>query len=224
VPLVHRPETLYVWDDPSPLSIALAAKTGSYLCHYTAVALHELTTQVPSVIYANVEQRPHLADPDSLTQKAIDLAFRRPQRLTKNTAAFDGHRVVYLNGMNTRQLGVIDRPLPTGETIRLTDLPRTLIDIAVRPMYAGGVGEVLAAYRASIKQLEPGVLVSYLEKLNYVYPYRQAIGFYLERAGASTQDIKSMRSPPFEFDFYLAHGMRDTTYVPSWRLHVPSGL
>lgn len=41
--LPHRPETLYTWGDVSPFLLATAAKPGAYLCHYTAMRLHELT-------------------------------------------------------------------------------------------------------------------------------------------------------------------------------------
>jgi len=27
-----------------------------------------------------------------------------------------------------------------------------------------------------------------------------------------------------EFDFYLAHDMKETQYVKEWRLHIPEGI
>jgi len=63
-----------------------------------------------------------------------------------------------------------------------------------------------------------------LKKLGHLYPYHQAIGFYLERAGFGSEALDLARRPGLVFDFYLTHGMDDTTYDKWWRLHYPTGL
>ena len=110
--------------------------------------------------------------------------------------------------------------------LRLTDVERTLVDIAVRPFYAGGVAEVLKAYRRAAQRASVNRLAGMLRKLAYVYPYHQAIGFYLEAAQAydkKTVDLFHGRFD-YEFDFFLSYGMKDTEYVSRWRVHVPRGL
>ncbi|MGH7784755.1 MAG: type IV toxin-antitoxin system AbiEi family antitoxin domain-containing protein, partial [Candidatus Binatia bacterium] len=67
-------------------------------------------------------------------------------------------------------------------------------------------------------------LAATLRQLAYVYPYHQAIGFYLERAGYDENSIDLMRQFPQDFDFYLAHKMGASEYVSAWRLHVPRGF
>jgi hypothetical protein len=59
----------------------------------------------------------------------------------------------------------------------------TLIDLAVRPSCAGGVYGVPAAYRRAKDLVSMRTVLSILKKLDYVYPYYQAIGFYMQRAG-----------------------------------------
>ncbi len=224
--LPHRAETLYVWGEVSPLALAVSAKPEAYLTHYTAMSLHELTEQVPKTIYVNVEQRPHFPNPDSLTQESIDRAFRNAQRTTTNFVEHEGHRLMFVNGRFTRQLGVIDHRLTTGETVRVTDIERTLIDIAVRPAYSGGVAEVGRAYATGLPRIDIARLAEYLAKMEFVYPYEQVIGYYLERTGVKPDELELFRREPFRFDFYLAHGMRarDTEKVERWRLIVPKGF
>ena len=105
--------------------------------------------------------------------------------------------------------------------LRFTSLERTLIDIAVRPIYSGGISEVAKAYRFAQERVSVNVLAATLDKLNYVYPYHQAIGFYLERAGYKPTQLDLLRRFPMKFDFYLMHGMKETQYVKDWRLHIP---
>ncbi|OGR95314.1 MAG: hypothetical protein A2902_05485 [Elusimicrobia bacterium RIFCSPLOWO2_01_FULL_64_13] len=68
-------------------------------------------------------------------------------------------------------------------------------------------------------------MASYLKKLNYIYPYHQVIGFYMQKAGGyDTSQIDLLRSPGMDYDFYIAYGMRETEYIKEWRLHVPKGF
>jgi predicted transcriptional regulator of viral defense system len=142
--------------------------------------------------------------------------------------AIEDVRICMLNGMHTGQLGVIsmesDYDGSGPARVRVTNLERTLIDIAVRPFYAGGVTEVLTAFERAQGKASANRLVALLRRLNYVYPYHQAIGFYMERAGYSDTALGLLRELPRNFDFYLTNQMRETDYVSQWRLHVPKGL
>lgn len=62
------------------------------------------------------------------------------------------------------------------------------------------------------------------KKLRPCYPYHQAIGYYLERAGYKASAIELFRNHPREQDFYLTHAMGKTRYDERWRLYVPEGF
>jgi hypothetical protein len=129
--------------------------------------------------------------------------------------------------MYTNQLGVITENVNYGEqsaTVRLTIIERTLLDVTVRPAYAGGVSEVLKAYELAKERASVNRLAATLEKLGYVYPYHQAIGFYLERAGYKGASLDLLKRFPMNFDFYLTHQIGQKEYVKRWRLYVPKGL
>jgi hypothetical protein len=111
-----------------------------------------------------------------------------------------------------------------GSTLDVTNLERTLIDIVVRPYYSGGVYQVLEAYRGAKGRASVETILTTLKELNYVYPYHQAIGFYMAKAGFPKNQYDQLKDLGMEFDFYLAHNLREREYDADWKLYVPKGI
>ena len=234
LPFPHRNETRYTWGRIPVETVLLTLKPGCHFSHFTAAQLHELTDQDPRILYLNHEQRPKPTSATGLSQERIDVAFRREPRKTRNVATVKGGRkkgtrVCFLNGKHTGYLGVEGRDVRLSDeeavSLRLTDVERTLIDIAVRPFYGGGVGEVLRIYRRASGRASVNRLAGMLRKIGHVYPYHQAIGFYLEASGFEAKAVDLFYAGfDYEFDFYLDYGMTETKYEKRWRIHVPRGF
>ena len=220
----YRPTIRYMWGEIHPILVAQSLKPEGYFSHYTAIQLHGLTEQIPKTIYLNFEQ--DLAGGGGeLTQERIDRAFKLKPRVSNNVAPLGDLRVCLLNGRSTGRLGVIEIDAPRIGRLRVTGIERTLIDAAVRPVYAGGVSDVAEAYRLAADRVSVNKLVAYLKKLAYTYPYHQAIGYYLERADVyKDSQLDLLRRIPRKFDFYLANRMGAVQYDEKWRLFVPQGF
>jgi predicted transcriptional regulator of viral defense system len=221
----YRTMERYIWGDASIYEIVLSLKPDSYFTHYTAMYLHELTEQIPKTFYLNFEQPAKKRVEKSLSQQRINSAFTRPWRTSQNISLYKDYKICLLNGMFTGKLGVIETASPDGGKIYVTNVERTLIDIAVRPVYSGGVFEVLKAYRLAQGKVSINKLSAMLEKLNYIYPYHQAIGFYLDKAKVYKESqINLMQRFDMKYDFYLTHQMKNISYSKKWRLFFPKGL
>lgn len=211
----------YFSADATPLQVALSLAPKSYLSHYTAVSMHGLTNQVPKTIYVSFEQSRKRSKDADMQQVNIDKAFALPQRKSNNRAVFQDFHIILHNGMFTNRAGVV-----AIDDLPVTSLERTLIDIAVRPNYAGGVDAVLEAYKNAVasEALSMRKLLIYLEKMDFLYPYHQAIGFYLERAGGEHPRLDVLRKKEMKYKFYLTYEMGDTEYSKEWKLYYPKGM
>ena len=206
-------------DGNTVFHIAASLINKSYLSHYTAVYLHGLTTQVPKTVCITFEQSKKNVINQKLDQKAVDAAFSKPQRTSNTKGIYKDYAFVIHNGMYTNRSGVY-----SANGIPLTNIERTLIDITVRPTYAGGVHEVLDVYRDAIPKVSMNKLIATLETINFIYPYHQAIGFYLERAGYEGKKLDQLREKKMEIDFYLTYEMEEKDYSKEWRLYYPRGM
>jgi len=205
--------------------ILLGMNKNSYFTHTTALFFHNLIPSLPRIIYLNVEQKEHKTYSQTLEQSKIDFAFSNSQRISKNTAKFQQHNICLLNGKFTNKLGVIKIKKAKIGTIDVTDIERTLIDLAVRPIYGGGVKNVLNAYKKAKNKLSIEKLVDTLIKLDYIYPYHQAIGFYLELSNVCKKSYLDLfKNLGLKYNFYLTHNMTKTNYSKEWQLYYPAEL
>lgn len=204
-------------------TICSGLKNNAYFSHYTAIFLHGLTLQIPKVLYLNLERAPSkTTTAGTLNQEGIDKAFSKEQRKASRYYSIPGTRIYTLSGKHTQRLGVIQEK-SGDKNYAYTDLERTLIDSAIRPAYAGGVFEVLKAFQQSKDQLEVEKLCFYLTRLDYLYPYHQTLGFYLEKAGYG-EEVLALFEEDKEFDFYLTYNMRNPEFDARWRLFYPRGF
>lgn len=220
----YRDATLFAWGEPSRFELGMSLRKSPYLSHGTAVFLHGLNELVPTTLYVNQEQSPKPRPSGGLTQQAITRAFSNQQRVSNYVYHWGDFKFQIISGKATDHLEVERVKGPAGENLLATSVERTLIDITVRPTYAGGVYQVLEAFRSARERVSVGKMLATLKKLDYIYPYHQAIGFYMERAGFEANRVDRLRRLGIGFDFYLTYGIKTPAYDPSWRLFFPEGF
>lgn len=223
LPFPYRQDVRYLFGEIDLLDLIQSLNHEGYFSHFTAISLNGLTDQVPKTVYFNIEQRLSGGD-GQLTQEAIDRAFKAEPRVSSNAVEYKGTRIVKINGRNAQQLGVATMNRSQAGALRITDIERTLIDATVRPAYAGGIAVVAAAFERARDSISVNKLAAYLRKLRYVYPYHQAVGFYMERAGYGEPLLKLIERFPIEHNFYLQHAIRSPVLNKRWRLFAPKGF
>lgn len=214
---IYRPTTVY--------ELIGSLKKNGYFSHLSALYLHGILSEKPSALYFNREQgAKYYLGECVIAQSDIDNAFSKPQRVSNNIAFYNDYQIILLNGKYTNNEGIINLLHSAEGDLNTTSIERTLIDITVRPVYAGGVQNVLNAYE-KLKGKVSGIAINtMLDKLDFIYPYHQAIGFYMETAGYGENDYNIFKDSGIDYDFYLAHGMEESSYSEKWRIYYPKNL
>lgn len=155
----------YAWGaQTAPIHLALSIKRAAYCTHGTAMHLHGLGGD-QWAIFVNSEQSDKNPPDSELTQEAIDRAFRNKQRASNLIYKYRKATITVLSGKHSGRLGVQRLKTTSGEEVDVTSLERTLIDITVRPLYAGGVPHVLEAFRRARERVSTDILLHFLKKL-----------------------------------------------------------
>jgi predicted transcriptional regulator of viral defense system len=222
----YRPETRYLFGNITNLELAQSLKPNAYIAHRAAMFVNGLCDEYPTTIHINVEQtKNHQRNTKSLTQASIDNAFKNKVRVSNEIAEANGTQVCVTHGQKANLLGVVSKKGPQGEGLRVTSIERTLIDITVRPIYAGGPIEVLNAFKKAAGQISIIRLLQTLQGMDFVYPYHQSVGFYLDASRAySDKEIETFKKIRKKFDFYLDYRMHSPAYSREWRVFFPRTL
>lgn len=201
--------------------VAAVRSRGSYFSYYSALYINNLTLQIPKQIYLTLERKSLDQNNNILKQENIDRVFSKPPRITSDKRNYKNFDINFINGQYQNRIGIT----PFRDRYAVSNIERTLIDIAVRPFYSGGVTQVLEAYINAKNKLDPKKLMDYYAQLNYTYPYHQVIGFYLEKAGYDAKMYNEfLNFDDLEFDFYLTYNILHKEFSKKWRLYYPKGF
>lgn len=212
--------------DATTQNIALTIKKDGYLSNYSSMQIHQLTLQIPKSLYISFNKSLELKDikksENEISQENIDIAFSKPQRITSEVykSELDNTRFYFIQKAHKeKNIGII-----SNDNYSYTDLERTLIDIAVRPVYSGGVFEVLNAFEIAKENVDVNKLNTYLLELDYKYPYHQVIGFYMTKAAYAEEKVSLFSNYLSKYDFYLTYNMSNKEYDSEWKIYYPKGF
>lgn len=185
----------------------------SHFSHQSALMLHGLSLIENNEIYISEDSSISSTSKNNLTQEKIDLAFSKAQRITTNTKQFKDKTIFFLKNQSS----------PAMETfingVKVSNAEKTLIDCVVRPKYSGGTTNILNAFAMAKSIIDPDKLYHHYRKLSFIYPYNQAIGFYLENAGYDEKSYRKFQKMKRYFDFYLDYKLSAAKYCKKWKIH-----
>lgn len=128
-----------------------------YISHYSAMELHQMTTQPVNTVYVTVRRQ----------RESRIIAGVRYRFVYASQRSFWGWEMIWATAE---------------EQVRVSDLEKTLLDCAGRPELCGGLGELAKGLWLRKDDLDDSRLVEYVERLGHKAAAKR-IGFLLELYG-----------------------------------------
>lgn len=148
----------------------------SAISHFSAFHVHELTDQIPQIVYASAPTGSSL--PRTQTEELFSYKGVRYQFISVRKAHFFGIELIWI-----------------GEAqIPITDLERTLLDGLTRPKYCGGFMEVLHAFTRRDFVIKK--IVDYALRLDVSVAKR--LGWVLEKIGYTNDSLEPLLKLPIK--------------------------
>jgi hypothetical protein len=213
----------------SPYEIARGMFPNGYFCNLSAVYYQSLTNQIPKTVYVCTESNAKKTRAnDELTNSRLRQAFLKPNRHTKFSFGFSGFDIVVIERMGGTDSGVVSLKSTTGllpQNARVAGVERALIDAVVSPQYHGGVSSIPDYFKHARGKVDVRKLIGIYRELDFIYPYFQAIGFFMERTGMRemADAVRAEFTPKNKF--YIDHGAKASwKYDDIWMIYYPEGI
>lgn len=195
---------------------SLALQKGSFLSMSSALNYQGLSTFFDNFIYISKEQPPKKVDSKNsvLTQEKIDSAFKKNYRRTKSFGKIEDKFVVLLKPKNSDNYEVIKY-----KDIFVSSINRALVEMIVNVQYFKSSQMIIETYRPLKGKLSLDEVYNTLKHFNFIYPYYQCVGFYLEKIGFHRDELQQFAYKISKFDFYTEKNLDSYRYDRFWKMH-----
>lgn len=176
-----------------PFSIAAALVQPSAISHWSALAHHGFTTQLPRMVQVSTPAKivtPEMRRGQALRPRGravwqageVEVEFIRVR-----PAAFFGHQRIWVSRWHA---------------VNITNPERTALDLLVRPDLFGGTRAALELLEAALPRLDVESLVNYALRLN-VGAVIKRLGWALEQMGVPAEALEPLQAFPVRTDYRL---------------------
>ncbi len=176
-----------------PFAIAAALIQPSAVSHWSALAHHGFTTQLPRMV--QVSTPASVVTPEMRRGQALHPRGRavwvaggvEVEFIHLRPAAFFGHQRIWVSRWNA---------------LTITDRERTALDLLARPDLFGGTRAALELLESALPRVHIQTLVEYALRLN-VGAVIKRLGWALEQMGVPAEALEPLRAFPVRTDYRL---------------------
>lgn len=195
---------------------SLALQKGSFLSMSTSLNYQGLSDFSDNFIYISKEQpnKNIYFENDSLTQEKIDSAFKKEYRRTKSFGKIEDKYVVLLSPKYSGNYEVIKY-----NDVMVSSINRALVEMIVNIQYFKSSMKIIETFKPIKNKIILEKVYNVLDHFNFIYPYYQCVGFYLEKIGFNKDELKSFTHKISTYDFYTEKNLSSYSYDEFWKMY-----
>ena len=133
----------------------------------------------------------------NITQEAIDKAFSNKPRKTKAYNTTYNYNIVMLESNNTQGVGIINY-----NGYKVSSINRAFVEIISNIQYSKTPYDVIWEFRQLKDKLDINEIFKIIEKFDFIYPYYQLAGYYLEKIGFLKEELSRFFNNKTNLIFY----------------------
>jgi predicted transcriptional regulator of viral defense system len=176
---------------------ALADPYPYYISHYTALSLHNMTTQPVLIIYIST-----------------------PKRIANRIISGVKFGFIYCPPKNL--WGIQEKWVSKQAKIKISDPEKTIIDALSRPDLCGGLSEIAKAIWLTRKAIDYNILLKYARRFG-VEAVSRRLGFILELYGLGNKKmLKELKGNSKSFPLLDPTLPKTGCYSKKWKLNINS--
>jgi len=210
--------TLYTYDkDVSEAQMLLSYKKGSFYSMSSALNIMELSDFRSDFIFISKElsKKNTTSKPVKLKQQAIDEAFSKPYRRTHSIGAYNNKHIILLTPKNTDTYSVETNSVG----LRCSSVERALVEMIVNVQYFKDAKHIIETFISIKEKIDVNTAYEVVEKFDFIYPYFQSVGFYLEEIGFTKKQLSKFKERVGDLKFYTEKQKSQYTYNDYWQIY-----
>lgn len=204
-------------EDIHPFAVAQALVEPSAISHWSALAHHGLTTQIPPMVQVSTPRK--VVTPEMRTGEAYQPRGRAAWKVLE-------FEFEYIHVKPEKFWGFINEWVSDWHRVRITDPERTLLDMIARSDLYGGITVAIETIETHINALHVEKLVEYALRYD-VGSVIKRLGWILESNHVSGRDLDPLSNYPVNQNYYLLdpQGRNEGRPIAHWNLYrnLPEG-
>lgn len=187
----------------------------SFFSMSTALNLQGLSDFRSDYIFVSKERSTRIEQGNvTLTQKDIDNAFSKKPRRTNAYDKIDNHIVVLLEVNKTDAFEIIKY-----NGYKVSSLNRAFVEMITNVQYLQSSEIIIEVFMKIKEKLNLNTIYTIIEKFDFIYPYFQLAGFYLEQIGYSKDELSRFYNKKSGLNFYTQKNKNPYEFDEYWKIY-----
>ncbi len=181
----------------------------------TALNIQRLSSQKENFVFFSKElSLKNDFENNSLTQKDIDLAYRKEYRFTRSIASYEDKHIIYLTPKNTDRFEVIEY-----DGYAVSSVHRAFVEMLMNVQYFKNFDTVIKIFEPFKDKLDPKRVFDVIHSFDTIYPYYQLVGFSLNRIGFDKKNLGLFKERVGDLEFFTEKNKHEYVFDDYWNMY-----
>lgn len=187
----------------------------SFYSMSTALNIQGFSNFRQEYIFVSKERITRIEQVDiSLTQQNIDDAFNKKPRRTNAYDKINKHIIVMLEANHTEAFEIIQHG-----SYRVSSINRAFVEMITNVHYFQSSQKIIETFKKIKNVLDIDKIYIIIEKFDFIYPYFQLAGFYLEQIGFTKVELKKFYMKSSTLKFYTEKNKNQYEFNEYWKIY-----